>query len=345
LEDLMPSQGQSGSNALTTTPAAPARPAACQIEPIEQTRYLFVDEFQLVRIQRGEKPAERAVFRKQHGVAKSKLSVLPSCPAEFRAGLWAGGPYTCWMRWSSDTPPSTPDHDNSTLGLAIKLFGVAGRTLATDDPLATNADLLFQNSDIFFVDNVHEMCAISQDGDAYEATHKRSAIILQEMAKAEASVLTATFSSTLPYALGDAIVKYRLVNAPPTDPSGSPGSTPNYLAEDLKRRLKGGPAAYLLEAQRFVDQSVTPIDRATVRWDETIAPFVTIARLDIDAQDIDAPGQAAYGESLAFSPWRTLHENRPLGSIADARRVAYPSSAALRRSLNGQPMQEPKAPR
>jgi hypothetical protein len=117
------------------------------------------------------------------------------------------------------------------------------------------------------------------------------------------------------------------------------------LAEDLKRRLKGGPAAYLLEAQRFVDQSVTPIDRATVRWDETIAPFVTIARLDIDAQDIDAPGQAAYGESLAFSPWRTLHENRPLGSIADARRVAYPSSAALRRSLNGQPMQEPKAPR
>jgi hypothetical protein len=246
----MPSQGQSGSNALTTTPAAPARPAACQIEPIEQTRYQFVDEFQLVRIQRGEKPAERAVFRKQHGVAKSKLSVLPSCPAEFRAGLWAGGPYTCWMRWSSDTPPSTPDHDNSTLGLAIKLFGVAGRTLATDDPLATNADLLFQNSDIFFVDNVHEMCAISQDGDAYEATHKRSAIILQEMAKAEASVLTATFSSTLPYALGDAIVKYRLVNAPPTDPNGSPGSTPNYLAEDLKRRLKGGPAAYLLEAKR-----------------------------------------------------------------------------------------------
>ena len=341
----MPSQGQSGSNAVTTTPAAPARPAACQIEPIEQTRYLFVDEFQLVRIQRGEKPAERAVFRKQHGVAKSKLSVLPSCPAELRAGLWAGGPYTCWMRWSSDTPPSTPDHDNSTLGLAVKLFGVAGRTLATDDPLATNADLLFQNSDIFFVDNVHEMCAISQDGDAYEATHKRSAMILQEMAKAEASVLTATFSSTLPYALGDPIVKYRLVNAPPTDPNGSPGATPNYLAEDLKRRLQGGPAAYLLEAQRFVDQSVTPIDHATVRWDETIAPFVTIARIDIDAQDIDAPGQAAYGESLAFSPWRTLHENRPLGSIADARRVAYPSSAALRRSLNGQPMQEPKTPR
>jgi hypothetical protein len=326
-------------------PSKAARPSACHIEPIEQTRYLFVDAFQLVRIKKGEKPAERAVFRKQHGVAKARLSVLASCPAAFRVGLWAGGPYVAWMRWSSDAPPNTADQENSTLGLAVKLFGVQGRTLATDDPLATNADLLFQNSDIFFVDNIHEMCAISDDDNAFEANHKRTSIILDKMKKRESSVLTAQFSSTLPYALGDAIVKCRLVAAPPTGPAGTPGSTPNYLAEDLKQRLQAGPAAYLLEAQSFVDQSVTPIDRATVHWKESIAPFVTIARIDIDAQDIDAPGQSAYGESLAFSPWRTLHENRPLGSIADARRVAYPSSAAVRRSLNGQPMQEPKNPR
>jgi hypothetical protein len=322
-----------------------AHPSACHIEPIEQTRYLFVDEFQLVRIERGEIPAERAVFRKQHGIAKAKLSVLTSCPAEFRVGLWAGGPYIAWVRWSSDAPPGTADQEDSTLGFAVKLFGVQGRTLATDDPLATNADLLFQNSDIFFVDDVQEMCAISDNDSAFETNHKRTSLILDEMKKQESSVLSARFSSTLPYALGDAIVKYRLVAAPPTGPVGTPGSTPNYLAEDLKRRLLGGPAAYLLEVQSFVDQSVTPIDRATVRWEETIAPFVTIARIDIEAQDIDTPGQSSYGESLAFSPWRTLHENRPLGSIADARRVAYPSSAALRCARNGQPMQEPRDPR
>jgi hypothetical protein len=327
------------------TPVDATRPTACDIEPIEQTRYLFVDEFQLVRIEKGETPAERAVFRKQHGIAKATLSVVADCPAAWRVGLWAGGPYVAWARWSSDTPPTTPDQQNSTLGFAIKLFGVKGRTLATDDPLATNADLLFQNSDIFFVDNVQEMCAISDNDAAFEADHKRTTLILAEMMKPESSVLTARFSSTLPYALGDAIVKYRLVATPPTGPAGTPGSTPNYLAEDLKHRLLSGPAAYLLEAQSFVDQSVTPVDRATVRWEETITPFVTIGRIDIEAQDIDAPGQAAYGESLAFSPWRTPHENRPLGSIADARRVAYPSSAALRRSRNGQPMREPTDPR
>jgi hypothetical protein len=249
------------------------------------------------------------------------------------------------MRWSSDAPPSVPDQKNNTLGFAIKLFGVTGPTLATDNPLASTADLIFQNSDIFFVDNVHEMCEISSDdSDAFLAVHLRSAQILKEMAKVEKSLLTARYSSTLPYALGAAIVKYRLIAVRPVEPS-EPGESPNYLAEDLKRRLKAAAISFVIEAQSFVDDSVTPVDRATERWEEKISPFATVARLDIPAQDIDEPGQAAYGEALAFSPWRTLYENRPLGSIADARRIAYPASAAVRRSFNGQSMQEPDKPR
>jgi hypothetical protein len=328
-----------------TAPSAAAKtPPHCLIEPIEQTRFLFVDQFQKVRIDKGEKPAERAVFRKQHGVAKGRLTIADGCPDSLRVGLWAGGPYEAWIRCSSDAPPATPDQKNNTLGFAIKLFGVKGPTLAADDPQASTADLIFQNSDVFFVDNVQEMCAISTDFESYVASHKLSDLILAEMAKEESSVLAARYSSTLPYALGDAIVKYRLVAIPP-QPVTAPGSSPDYLAEDLKRRLRDAPASFLLEAQTFVDQSVTPVDRATVRWDDSISPFMTIGRVDIHQQDIDADGQAAFGESLAFSPWRTLHANRPLGSIADARRVAYPSSAALRRSLNGQPMHEPTQPR
>ena len=183
---------------LQAPPQSPkaTRPPACSIESIEQTRYLFVDAFQLVRIEKGEKPTERAVFRKQHGIAKATLSVLATCPTEFRVGLWADGPYVAWVRWSSDTSPSTADQENSTLGFAVKLFHVRGRTLATDDPLAMNADLLFQNSDVFFVDNVQEMCAISDDDLAFEANHKRSSLILEEMKKQESSVLTALFSNT-----------------------------------------------------------------------------------------------------------------------------------------------------
>jgi hypothetical protein len=327
-----------------STDRDPKLPPNCLVESIEDLRASFIDDFQKKRIEQGEKPAERAVFRKQHGVAKGKLSIVDTCPAKFRVGLWAGGPYDAWMRWSSDAPPSVPDQKNNTLGFAIKLFSVKGPTLATDNPLASTADLIFQNSDIFFVDNVREMCAISSDFDSFVADHLRSTQILNEMAKVEESLVTARYSSTLPYALGGSIVKYRLVAAEPVEGS-EPGTSPNYLAEDLKRRLQAGAISFLIEAQSFVDDSVTPIDRATERWEETTSPFVAVARLDIPAQDIDQPGQAAYGEGLAFSPWRTLHENRPLGSIADARRIAYPASAAVRRSLNGQSMQEPDRPR
>jgi len=338
------SQLRAGQNQAIAAAGGAGLPPKCRIEPIEEIRTLFVDEFQKVRIEKGEKPAERAVFRKQHGAARAKLSVAESCPAAFRVGLWAAGPYEAWIRWSSDAPPDTPDQKNNTLGFAIKLFGVSGPTLATDNPMASTADLIFQNSDIFFVDNVAEMCAISTDFNAFVANHRRSDLILKEMAKPEKSLVTARYSSTLPYALGGAIVKYRLVAERTLDDAVA-GNSPNYLAEDLKRRLKAGAIGFLLEAQAFVDQSVTPVDQATERWAEELSPFVTVARLDIAAQDIDQDGQAAYGESLAFSPWRTLHDNRPLGSIADARRIAYPSSAALRRSVNGQSLQEPEQPR
>ena len=337
-------------NAPSGTAAAPAPPSTIPphsvTEAIEDIRASFIDKFQKVRIAQGEKPAKRAVFRKQHGAAKAKLAVVDSCPAKFRVGLWAQGPFDVWIRWSSDAPPDTPDQKNNTLGFAMKLFGVTGPTLATDNPLAANADLIFQNSDIFFVDNARDMAAISSDteSNAFTALHKRTLMILSEMAKVEKSLLSARWSSTLPYALGEAIVKYRLIAAAPVVDT-EPGASPNYLAEDIKRRLLAGPASFLLEAQSFVDDSVTPIDRATERWDEKISPFVTVARLDIAQQDIDAAGQAAYGEGLAFSPWRTLYDNRPLGSIADARRISYPASAAVRRSLNGQSMQEPDKPR
>jgi hypothetical protein len=251
-------------------------------------------------------------------VAKGQLSVVAACPPEFRAGLWAAGPYTVWMRWSSDAPPDTADQNNNTLGFALKLFGVAGATLATDNPLASTADLIFQNSDIFFVDNARDMSAISSGTEepGFTAVHLRSTLILKEMARVERSLLIARYSSTLPYALGTSIVKYRLIAEKPFE-ADPPGESPNYLAEDLRKRLAVSPASFLIEAQTFVDDSVTPIDRATERWEEAVSPFRTVARLEVPAQNIDQEGQAAYGESLAFSPWRTLRENRPLGSMQE----------------------------
>lgn len=324
-----------------------ALPAACRASFREETRRIFVDIVQRHFIATGQKPAPRPVFRKLHGVVRGILRIDPDLPERFRHGLLAQREFPAWIRFSSDTAPVTPDSANATLGIGIKLFGVDGETLDADDPDAGTADLLMQNHDRFFVDTGADFCAFSHaavfgDFDAYLAAHPETRRVLDEMAKPEASVLAATYWSVLPYACGpEAIVKYRL------RPIGeaadaAPAADPNGLAVDLARRLRDREAAFELAVQPFSNDTETPLDAATRRWP---TPFQRIGWLTIARQDVAAAGQAAYGDNLSIHPWRTPEANRPLGSISDARRIAYRSAAHLRRTANGVPAVEPTRPR
>lgn len=88
-----------------------------------------------------------------------------------------------------------------------------------------------------------------------------------------------------------------------------------------------------------------PTDKLMVRWSPRDAPLQHVATLTLPRQDVATRGQGTYGERLAFNPWRTLAAHEPLGSIAEARKVAYAASADLRRDTNGTPRGEPDAPR
>jgi L-Lysine epsilon oxidase N-terminal/L-lysine epsilon oxidase C-terminal domain len=117
---------------------------------------------------------------------------------------------------------------------------------------------------------------------------------------------------------------------------------PNYLHADLVQRLLYSEARLKLLVQLQSDPETMPIDRATVRWSEAASMPIHVATLILPAQDINARGQASYGETLSFNPWRTLPAHQPVGSIADARKIVYKASAALRRNVNGEPIGEPQ---
>ena len=322
----------------------------CAADFVEHTRHLFVDVAQARAIAAGGRPALRAVFRKVHGVASGWLRFEDDRPDWTRHGIFAGNAHRCWMRFSSDVPPDADDGGNGTLGLGIKLFGAPSPSLAVVDPDAPTADLLFQNHDVFFVDTGADMCRftdLSLKGKAKEwfAAHPETEQILADMAKHEDSVLAATYSSTLPYACGTGTaVKYRLVPQQ-AGPSRAEPIDKDRLRTDLRLRLSEDPAAFAFELQRPELGFIPDLDRATQRWPEADAPFVAIGTLVLDQQDMSVEGQGAYGENLAFSPWRVPEENRPLGSIAESRRAAYPSSAAQRHGVNGIPEAEPHRPR
>lgn len=322
----------------------------CAADFARHTKEMFVDQGQRDDIASGMRPARRAVFRKVHGIAAGRLELLPGRPDWTRLGFLAADAFPCWVRFSSDVSPDADDAGNGTIGIGIKLFGATGPSLAAVDPDAPTVDLLLQNHDVFFVDTGMDMCvftdlAIHGRDQEWYAKHPETDRILKEMIKHENSLLTTTFWSSLPYACGTGVaVKYRLAPSS-SDPSRPPDTDPNRLRNDLKTRLAESAATFVLEMQRPKDGVNLDIDKATIRWEEADAPFVPVGTLTIAQQDVSAEGQEAYGDNLAFSPWRVPEANRPLGSIAESRRVTYPASAALRHAVNGVPEAEPHASR
>jgi hypothetical protein len=331
-----------------TEPPPPQNP--CGADFAEHTRHLFVDVAQARAIASGRRPARRAVFRKLHGVVHGRLELDHDRPDWTRQGLFERDAFPCWGRFSSDVPPDADDAGNGTIGLALKLFGAPTPSLALTDPGAPTADLVLQNHDVFFVDTGEDMCrftdlSLAGRGDEWDAAHPDTPRIFTEMAKHEASLRSATYWSVLPYACGsNRTVKYRLRGETPP-PAAAVGADPNRLATDLVQGLAAGEVGFALEIQTAEPGVSLPVDRGTVRWEAVDAPWTTLGRLVLPRQDINKEGQATYGETLSFSPWRTPEANRPLGSIAQSRRLAYPSSAAQRHWVNGHPDAEPHAPR
>lgn len=328
-----------------------SRPSVdCAVDPIASLVQMFVGIVEAGRIAAGQCPALRPVFLKPHGVVHGTFRIRPDLPADLRVGLFAGIEYPAWVRFSSDTQPTSNDY-LSTIGVGIKLFGVPGPKIfgQTDDP---TFDFILQNMDVFFVNTARDMCEFTKAGvidgnyDPYLAAHPATARILNDMAKPVGSVLASPYWSCLPFAFGpQRFVKYKLEPTIAVPPPTTPPADPTYLAADLAEQLKGGEVTFRFCVQFRTNPETEPLDMAMVPWPESISPPVHLADLILPQQDITARGQPAYGENLSWNIWRVTEDHRPQGSIAEARRVVYAASAQMRRDANGVPTGEPAVPK
>jgi hypothetical protein len=82
-------------------------------------------------------------------------------------------------------------------------------------------------------------------------------------------------------------------------------------------------------AQFFVDAAQTPIEDASIDWDEAVAPHLTLGALSIPQQQPSA-ALTAFIEGLSFDPWHAPVEFRPLGNVMRARNAAYRHSTQER---------------
>ncbi len=330
---------------------------SCDEDPIQCLQHMFVDLVQKGRVAQGQCPVRRPVFLRTHGILKGTLTLVEKVPAAYRVGLWAQSKksHPVYVRYSSDLADGRPDW-KSTIGIGIKIFGIPGKKVVSDDG-ADTADLLLQNVPNFFVDTARDMCGFTKASlegwsDEWIQEHApKTAELLDQMAKPIRSVFGTQLWSVIPFRLGDDFCKYVVKPGTSTFAEEPDIDDPNFLGNDLAARMAKGPATIDIFIQKrpdakkygqaYLDEHY-PLDRATVVWDEKEAVPVKIATIQFPQQDIRELEQETYGDWLAFNVGRVPAENEPVGSVAEARMKVYQASANYRRKENDQPVTEPK---
>ncbi len=302
----------------------------------------------------GAGPALRAGNTKTYGVVRGEFEVLAGLPAALRHGLFASpGTYKAWVRFGGPGPLAPPDlRDNGVLSLGVKVMGVDGPKLL-DDEQATQ-DFTGISAPTFTTPDVVENLKLQgwslKGMPLFYFIGLRDSHVLDGMmqglyAKTHTNPLEARYWSCVAYRLGEGQAMHYAI----TPRAGGAGRrTPfprkpsaNYLREAMVATLASGGVEYDFGVQLQTDPWRMPIETAAVAWPERLSPFVTVARLRVPAQGFDSAEQLAFGENLAFNPWHSLPEHRPLGNQNRARRTIYYELSKVRQAMNGSPHVEP----
>jgi len=275
----------------------------------------------------------RGFHAKSHGCLQGELKPLDSRPPRSRFGIFADGaaPMPVWVRFSNGVGWKQADDELDARGMAIKVMGVPGKKYlddeqSTQDFLMTNSPVPVGKDAIEFMEFAEANTKGRLAGIFFLLGHPRTGSALTKTGAID-SALTATYWSGGPAHLGaHQAIKYL---AKPCDPKlerEPPNDGPDYLRDDLAAAAKG-ETCMRFYVQFQVDAEETPIENASIRWDEELSVPVPVAEVVMPAQELADP---AFCDGLVFTPWHAIAAHKPMGNHNRARRVVYASSAANR---------------
>lgn len=299
----------------------------------------------------------RDAHAKAHGCVKAEVQVSADLAPELRQGVFseAGKTWQAVLRLSNGNAYPQFDSVRDARGMAIKLLDVPGTQLLKDQQSRNEQDFVMFSHPNFFVSNVAEYrqnVAAQADGKQIMAFFpswdprswqvRHLFIALVTLAPAPASPTQTTYFSVSPYKFGTANAKFRV--AP--DPDSCPGYTlpaqnqalPNFLRSALNQQLSTDrvPACFVLQIQRQDPTRYMPIEDTSIEWRESDAPFETVARIRIPAQDFDTPALNLQCDNQSFNPWFGLEAHRPIGGINRLRKAVYEAVSDYRHARNAE---------
>lgn len=152
---------------------------------------------------------------------------------------------------------------------------------------------------------------------------------------AVANPLNIQYFSAAPFLFGQEwVMKFSVKPVYQISPTKLPPDlAENYLRSGLNESMKKNE---LIEFDFMVqlrnDKVDMGIENASSLWDEKQFPFTKVAKITIPTPqtEINSETNKASCETLAFSPWHSLSEHQPIGSINRLRKKVYQASAEHR---------------
>lgn len=313
--------------------------------------------------------AVRSVHAKGHGIATGTLTVADDLPTELAQGMFAkGGSYEAVLRLSTNAGDILDDSIMLPRGLALKVIGIGGERLP--DAEGTTQDFVMVNGPAFAAPDPKKFLSnlkmLAKTTDNAEGAKKALSAVFRtleaglEAVGAESSFLQtmggakpvhplgATYYTQTPFRYGDYIAKFSLKPVSGikdyADETINATGRPDAIRAAVNELLIEQGGVWELQVQLCTDLEQTPVEDASVVWDEKISPFRTVATLTVEPQLAWTQGVTHKTEdALSFSPWHGLADHQPLGGINRARKSPYEKSADYRAEFNGCPIHEPRA--
>lgn len=292
------------------------------------------------------KNGDRKGLRDQHaratGCVRAQFSISNDIPTEFKEGIFGTAPmtYSSWVRYSPASADVHAPDGKGVYGFAIKLMGVEGRKILKGRENEGTQDFLLANFPSFLVSNIGEYAGLQKKHliEVAKAMPKLSVMKGQKVS----DLGEESFFSMSSYALGErTAVKYKVAPCRKANPQPpKEGLEDDFLTKRLESRLNNEELCYKFFGQQYIDDRKTPVENPKVEWKES--KFVELATITIPRQQFTSKNQQEFCENLTFTPWHSLAEHRPLGSLNRARKAVYASVSERRHLDRNQPAQPPE---
>lgn len=309
------------------------------------------------------------VHVKTHGYVQGEFRVLPNLPHELGQGLFKSSrSYSATVRFSNASSRSQPDAIPDGRGMAIKVFGLEGFFLPSEEVDDFSQDFVMINHPVFFARNVKDLLRLERvlvDTEYNSFATVQSALtggdwnplnwhwnecltVARIAAQVPSLIQDTTYYSMTPFRFGRYVAKCRarpvgIHRKSYTDLIKRLEAHPDALRLALEEMLRSQELLFEFQVQLRNAEQAMPIEDATIEWPESASPYRTVAYLLLPRQDISSLRQQPEFQNLSFNVWHALTDHRPLGGINRVRRWVYPISYRWRRQQTDNKSSEPKS--